>query len=194
MKRLYILALTLLLALGVAVAQSSSPSSSSSPKRSKASTSTSPTDTATPTPSQNSDTSSNSANPNAGANSNGTPSSSPNPSTDAARIATNAGFLLGNAHRCGIPTDRVVKAGQMIRELIHAAAKDSREQEDATEQFATLFLATALPELGASKLVASCDNVTAEFQKFERHRVAGGASNKATGGTPSPRFRLSDGE
>ena len=126
--------------------------------------------------------------------SSGTTSLGTNSTTDAARIATNAGFLLGNAHRCGIATDRVVKAGQMIRELIHAAAKDSKEQEDATEQFATLFLATALPELGASKLVASCDNVTAEFQKFERHRVAGGASNKTTGGTPSPRFRLSDGE
>src|SRR5436190_14769789 len=130
--------------------------------------------------------------------SSGTTSLGTNASTDAARIATNAGFLLGNAHRCGIATERVVKAGQMIRELIHAAAKDSREQEDATEQFATLFLATALPELGDSKgdskLVASCSNVTAEFQKFERHRVAGGASNKATGGTPSPRFRLSDGE
>ena len=130
--------------------------------------------------------------------SSGTTSLGTNSTTDAARIATNAGFLLGNAHRCGIATDRVVKAGQMIRELIHAAARDSKEQEDATEQFATLFLATALPELGDSKgdskLVASCDNVTAEFQKFERHRVAGGASNKATGGTPSPRFRLSDGE
>ena len=116
-----------------------------------------------------------------------------NTSTDAARIAINAGFLLGNAHRCGIATDRVVKAGQMIRELIHAAAKDTKEQEDATEQFATLFLATALPEMGGDKLVAACDNVTAEFQKFERHRVAG-ASNKATGGTTTPRFRLSDGE
>jgi len=130
--------------------------------------------------------------------SSGTTSLGTNASTDAARIATNAGFLLGNAHRCGIPTDRVVKAGQMIRELIHAAAKDSKEQEDATEQFATLFLATALPELGDSKgdskLVASCSNVTAEFQKFERHRVAGGAANKATGGTTSPRFRLGDGE
>ena len=117
-----------------------------------------------------------------------------NASTDAARIATNAGFLLGNAHRCGIPTDRVVKAGQMIRELIHAASKDTKEQEDATEQFATFFLATALPEMSEGKLVASCSNVTAEFQKLERHRVAGGAASKATGGTATPRFRLSDGE
>jgi len=124
----------------------------------------------------------------------GTTSLGTNPSTDAARIATNAGFLLGNAHRCGIATDRVVKAGQMVRELIHAAAKDTREQEDATDTFATFFLATALPDMSEGKLVASCDHVTAEFQKLERHRVAGGASNKAVGTTTSPRFRLGDGE
>jgi len=113
----------------------------------------------------------------------------------AARIATNAGFLLGNAHRCGIDTDRVVKVGQLVRELIQAASKDTKEQDDATETFATFFLATALPDQGDSKLVASCATVTSEFQKLERHRVAGATPpNKATGGTPSPRFRLSDGE
>jgi hypothetical protein len=125
--------------------------------------------------------------------------------TDAARIATNAGFLLGNAHRCGIPTERVVKAGQTIRELIEAAAKDDKEQEEATEKFATFFLLTALPDDGDSKLVASCNTVTSEFQKFERHRVAGAPAttantaphspaSKATGGTATPRYRPGDGE
>lgn len=127
--------------------------------------------------------------------SSGTTSLDPNPSTDAGRIATSAGFLLGNAHRCGIATDRVVKAGQTIRELIHAASRDTKEQDDATEQFATYFLATALPDQGDSKLLAPCNNVTSEFQKFERHRVAGTASsNKATGATISPAYRLGDGE
>jgi hypothetical protein len=119
-------------------------------------------------------------------------------STDAARIATNAGFLLGNAHRCGIATDRVVKAGQLIRQLIEAAAKDEKEQEEATDKFATFFLLTALPDQGDGKLVASCNTVTSEFQKFERHKIAGGAAspnfNKAIGNTPSPAFRLGDGE
>ena len=127
------------------------------------------------------------------------PSSS---STDAARIATNGGFLLGNAHRCGVATDRVVKAGQMIRQLIEAAAKDDKEKEDATDQFATFFLLTALPDQGDTKLVASCSTVTSEFQKFERHRVASApaaapaksSANKATGGTVSPRYRPGDGE
>ena len=126
--------------------------------------------------------------------SSGTTSLGTTSEADAARIAANAGFLLGNAHRCGIATDRVVKAGQLIRELISAAAKDDKEQEDATERFATYFLLTALPDQGDSKLVASCTTVTSEFQKFERHRVAGAAANKAIGNTPSPAFRLGDGE
>src|SRR6266566_4006046 len=81
------------------------------------------------------------------------------------------------AHRCGVATDRVVKAGQTIRELIKATAKDDKEQQEATDRFATFFLLTALPDDGDSKLVASCNTVTTEFQKFERHRVAGAPAN-----------------
>src|SRR5438067_13136775 len=89
--------------------------------------------------------------------------------TDAARIAANGGFLLGNAHRCGVQTERVVRAGQMIRELILAAAKDSREEEEATARFAQFFLATAVADQGKGKLVASCQTVASEFDKLERH-------------------------
>jgi hypothetical protein len=130
--------------------------------------------------------------------SSGTTSLETTPSADAARIATNAGFLLGNAHRCGIATDRVVKAGQLIRELIKAAARDDKEREDATERFATYFLLTALPDDNDKKLVASCTTVTSEFQKFERHRVAGAVTSapgsKSTGATATPAYRLGDGE
>ena len=139
--------------------------------------------------------------------SSGTTSLETTATTDAARIATNAGFLLGNAHRCGVATDRVVKAGQTIRELIKATAKDDKEQQEATDRFATFFLLTALPDDGDTKdgdpkLVASCNTVTTEFQKFERHRVAGApanapassSANKAVGGTVAPRYRPGDGE
>jgi hypothetical protein len=47
--------------------------------------------------------------------------------TDADRIAANGGFLIGNAQRCGFDTDRVVRAGQLVRELLAAATADSRE-------------------------------------------------------------------
>jgi hypothetical protein len=93
-------------------------------------------------------------------------------SADAARIAANGGFLLGNAHRCGIPADRVVRAGQVIRDLILAAASDAHDQEEATARFARFFLATAFPDPGERKFVASCQTVSSEFEKLERHRLA----------------------
>jgi len=115
-------------------------------------------------------------------------------SSDASRIASNGGFLLGHAHRCGIPTDRVVPAAQWVRELSLAAAPEAREQEDATARFAQFFLATAVPDQGDSKLVPSCRTVASEFEKLERHRVAGTGSNATNGRTTSRGFRLGDGE
>ncbi len=115
-------------------------------------------------------------------------------SADADRIAANGGFLLGHAHRCGIQTERVVRAGQLVRELILAAAADTRAQEDATSRFAQFFLATAVPDQGDSKLIPSCQTVASEFEKLERHRVAGTGSNAATGRSANRGFRLGDGE
>jgi len=90
--------------------------------------------------------------------------------TDAGRLAATGGFLLGNAHRCGIPTDRVVRTGQLIRELIAAAARDTQEQETATERFAKVFMATAAPDTADGKLAASCEMVSSEFEKPPRRR------------------------
>jgi len=101
---------------------------------------------------------------------------------------------LGHAHRCGIQTERVVRAGQLIRELILAAAADTREQEDATSRFAQFFLATAVPDQGASKLIPSCQTVASEFEKLERHRVTGMGSNAASGRATNRGFGPGDGE
>jgi hypothetical protein len=115
-------------------------------------------------------------------------------SADADRIAASGGFLLGHAHRCGIQTERVVRAGQLIRELIRAAAADTREQEDATSRFAQFFLATAVPNQGDNKLVPSCQTVASEFEKLERHRVTGMGSNTASGRATNRGFGPGDGE
>jgi hypothetical protein len=60
-------------------------------------------------------------------------------------LAETAGFLLGNAHRCGIPTDRVQHAGKVIHHLIVAASSDPTEEAAANSRFAETFLATAFP-------------------------------------------------
>jgi hypothetical protein len=113
---------------------------------------------------------------------------------DADRLAANGGFLLGNAHRCGIAAERVVRAGQLIRELILAAAEDAKEQETATVRFAVFFLASAFPESGKGKLVASCQIVASELDKLERHHRPGEGANPASGGMTGPRLRPGDGE
>ncbi len=95
--------------------------------------------------------------------------------TDADRIAAQGGFLLGNAHRCGIDDNRVTHAGQLIRTLISAAAPDEapddKAEEDATARFSAFFMVSAVPDPKSNELVASCKRITAELRRLESHRV-----------------------
>jgi hypothetical protein len=114
--------------------------------------------------------------------------------TDADRIAANGGFLLGNAHRCGIDDDRMTHAGQLIRTLISAAAPDDKAEEDATARFSAFFLVSTEADPKSGKLVASCKRITAELRRLESHRVdlpLVGSSDKER---PESSFRPKDGE
>ena len=116
------------------------------------------------------------------------------PSTnDATRLAADGGFLLGNAHRCGIPNDRIVRAGELIRDLIIAAAADGQEQDEATARFARFFIVSAFVDPARDKLVASCPIVSSEFEQLERHNTVGDGAKIASGGA-SRRFGPGDGE
>src|SRR5690242_11819000 len=113
--------------------------------------------------------------------------------TDADRIAANGGFLVGNAHRCGLDTDRVVRAGQLVRELIAAATADGKEEQGANKRFAEFFIVSAVPEQGKDNLLASCKVVAGELSKLEQRQlelVGSSGDIKST----NPRFRLDDGE
>jgi hypothetical protein len=124
--------------------------------------------------------------------------------TDADRIAANGGFLLGNAHRCGIEDSRVTRAGQLVRTLISAAAPDDKAEEDATARFSAFFLVSAVADPKIDKLIASCKRVTAELRRLESHPVGealvgsnDASSDKLTPGEVVPRegsFKPGDGE
>ena len=79
--------------------------------------------------------------------------------TDADRIAANGGFLIGNAHRCGMEDARVTRAGQLIRTLISAASRDDKVEEEATARFSAFFLVSATADPKNDKLIASCKRI-----------------------------------
>jgi len=114
--------------------------------------------------------------------------------TDAARVAADGGFLLGNAHRCGIQNERIVRAGQLIRDLIIASATDAQEQDEATARFARFFIVSAFVDKQGGKLVASCRIVASEFERLEQHRAVAVGSDPVTGGTARPDPGPGDGE
>jgi hypothetical protein len=75
-------------------------------------------------------------------------------------LAESAGFLLGNAHRCGVPTDRVEHAGNVIHRLIVAASDDPMEEAAANSRF---------PDQDSDALMPLCKVVIAQFERLERH-------------------------
>lgn len=97
-------------------------------------------------------------------------------------LAETGGFLLGNAHRCGVAVERVERAGNVIHDFIVAAAKDSSEAAAADSRFAEIFLAVALPSQDADAF-PSCRVVIEQFDRLERHHEQVGSHR----GTPPAR-------
>jgi hypothetical protein len=104
---------------------------------------------------------------------------------DPTLLAETGGFLLGNAQRCGVPIERVERAGKVIQGFIAIAANDPSEAAAADQRFAETFLASAHPERNPQAF-ASCTVVIQQFERLERHHEQAGSSR----GTPatSPDF------
>jgi len=92
---------------------------------------------------------------------------------DPTQLAATGGFLLGNAHRCGVAVERVEHAGKVIHGFIAAAAKDSGEAAAADSRFAAIFLATSLPSQDRDAF-PSCAVVIQQFDRLERHHEEAG--------------------
>jgi hypothetical protein len=93
---------------------------------------------------------------------------------DSTQLAETAGFLLGNAHRCGVPTDRVEQAGKVIHRLIVAASCDPTDEAAANSCFAETFLASAFPDRDGDVLIPPCTVVIAQFEGLEQHHQKAG--------------------
>jgi hypothetical protein len=93
---------------------------------------------------------------------------------DPIRLAETGAFLLGNAHRCGVPTARVERAGKVLHHLIVAASSDPTEEDTAASRFAEIFMASAYPDQESDALIPACNIVIAQFQRLERHHQQAG--------------------
>jgi hypothetical protein len=93
---------------------------------------------------------------------------------DSTQLAETGGFLLGNAHRCGVPAERVEHAGKVIHGLIVAAAYDSSEAAAADSRFTEIFLASAFPNQDRDALIPPCTVVITQFDRLERHHQQAG--------------------
>ena len=93
---------------------------------------------------------------------------------DSTRLAETGGFLLGNAHRCGVLTERVAQAGKVIHDLIVAASYDSTEEAAADSRFAQIFRASAFPYQDGDALIPPCEVVIAQFERLEQHHQQAG--------------------
>jgi len=92
---------------------------------------------------------------------------------DPAQLADTGGFLLGNAHRCGVPAKRVGHAEKVIYDMIATISRDQTEQAAADRRYVKMFAATAFPDRAIS-LVPPCATVIAQFERLERHHRQSG--------------------
>ena len=89
-------------------------------------------------------------------------------------LAETGGFLLGNAHRCGVAVARIADAGRVIHRLIVAASDGTGEQKAADLRFAEAFLASAYPNQDRFLSIPPCKAVVTQFERLERHYREGG--------------------
>jgi hypothetical protein len=89
---------------------------------------------------------------------------------NSSRIAETGAVLLGNAYRCGVANERVVRAGRVIRELIVAASDDANERAAAKLRFAEIFRASAQPEGEGRGPTPPCKSVLIQFERLEQFR------------------------
>ena len=92
---------------------------------------------------------------------------------DPTLLAETGGYLLGNANRCGVPSERIKRAGKVIHDLIEAIAYNSGEAAAADSRFVEIFSASASPSQDRHSF-PSCKVVIAQFERLEQHHQQAG--------------------
>ena len=93
---------------------------------------------------------------------------------DPVLLAETGAYLLGNAQRCGVATERVQRAGRVIQGMIASLSAEPDEKEIAGARFASMFLLSVHPSPDTEPSVPVCDAVVAQFERLERHHQQAG--------------------
>jgi hypothetical protein len=93
---------------------------------------------------------------------------------DPVLLAESGAFLLGNAQRCGVSTERVMRASRVVRDMIAAASREAKEKEVADARFSDAFWSAAAPAGGWELLIPPCDVVVTQFNRLENHNRQAG--------------------
>ncbi len=96
---------------------------------------------------------------------------------DPALLAESGAFLLGNAQRCGVSAERVVRAGKVIRDMIASVSREPKEKEVADARFFDIFFSTAYPSGDSELSIPPCGVVVTQFERLERHHQQAGFTN-----------------
>jgi hypothetical protein len=93
---------------------------------------------------------------------------------DPVLLAESGAFLLGNAQRCGVSTERVMRAGRVLHDMIASVSREAKQKKVADARFSDVFWSAAAPSGGWELLIPPCDVVVTQFDRLEdHHREAG---------------------
>jgi hypothetical protein len=93
---------------------------------------------------------------------------------DPVLLAESGAFLLGNAQRCGVSTERVMRAGRVVHDMIASVSREAKEKDLADARFSDVFWSAAAPAGGWEVLVPPCDVVVTQFNRLENHHRQAG--------------------
>jgi hypothetical protein len=81
-------------------------------------------------------------------------------------LAETGGFLLGNAYTCNVSSERIIRAGNVIGDMMGAVSQDASEKDAADARFAEAFLLSS--KLAAKEIAFSppCDAVVTQFERL----------------------------
>jgi hypothetical protein len=89
-------------------------------------------------------------------------------------LAETGGFLLGNAHRCDVSAERIIRAGQVIVYMIDTVSQDASEKDAANARFADAFSLSSTLAATGTAFSPPCEAIVTQFERLERHHRKAG--------------------